>query len=80
MAAKCERKRIIIRKKGSRKVIAEFMGRQGSGCPPRRKPSTAHLRPWKQVMKKASPQCAKRFGGGKAFGKCMKDALRSVRG
>jgi hypothetical protein len=79
MAAKCTRKRIIIKK--GRKVIADFMGRQGSSCPPRRKPSTAHLRPWKAVMKKASPQCARRFGGGtKAFGRCMKDALKSVHG
>jgi hypothetical protein len=79
MAKKCVRKRIVIKK--GRKVIAEFMGHTGSGCGPRKKPSTRQLGPWKGVMKKASPQCAKRFGGGtKAFRKCVGDALKSVRG
>jgi hypothetical protein len=79
MAARCTRKTIKFKTRRGRTIT--FTGKSGSACPPRRKPSTAHLRPWKAVMKKASPQCARRFGGGtKAFGRCMKDALKSVRG
>ncbi len=80
MAKKCTRKKITIKKKGG-KIIATFMGHTGSDCPKRKKPSTARLKPWKDVMKVASPQCARKFAPfTKPFGRCMKDALRSVRG
>lgn len=79
MAAKCSRKRIVIKK--GRKVIAEFMGRQGSGCPPRKKPSTAHLRAYKAHMKVVAPSCRRRFKPfTKPYGKCVKDAFRNYGG
>lgn len=79
MAKACKITTIKFKTKRGRPI--SFRGHSGSDCPPRRKPSTRHLGPWKAVMKKASPQCARRFGGGtKGFGKCMKDALKSVRG
>lgn len=77
--AKCKRKRIVIRKKGSKKVIAEFMGRQGSGCPPRRKPSTAHLSLWKRTMKEEAKPCKRKAkGNAAAYRRCIGNAMRSV--
>jgi len=78
MAAKCKRTTIKFKTKRGRTVA--FTGHEGSGCAPRKKPSTRHLAPWKAVMKKASPQCAKSFKPGKQRQRCVKDALKSVRG
>jgi hypothetical protein len=58
-----------------------FRGRTGAGCPPRKKPSTRHLRAWKEVMAKASPQCKRASKGNvKAFRACVGEALDSVKG
>lgn len=76
MAAKCVRKRIVIKK--GRKVVADFMGHTGSGCGPRPKPKTGHLREAKALMKKAAPQCArvhKPFT--KPYGNCIRQAFKS---
>lgn len=66
--ARCVRKTIKIKSKRGR-VIAEFMGRQGPGCGPRKKPSTAHLRPYKAEFKAQAKACKGRSRG--AFLKCM---------
>lgn len=77
MAAKCKRKKVVIMK--GRKVIAEFMGRQGSGCGPRPKPSTAHLKVFKSVMKDAAPSCKRGARGNiKAYRKCVGAAVKSA--
>lgn len=52
----CTRKKIVIKRK-SGKVVASFMGRQGSGCGPRPKPKTGHLRHWKIAMKESARAC-----------------------
>lgn len=76
----CTRKKIVIKKK-SGKVIASFMGRQGSGCGPRKKPSTAHLRHYKSAFKDAVKSCKKaskkRSGkhGRSAFNNCIASAM-----
>lgn len=70
-----------VKFKTKRGKVISFRGHQGTDCAPRKKPSTRHLAPWKAVMKKAAPQCAKRFGGGtKAAAKCVGQAIRSVKG
>lgn len=75
--AKCKRKRIVIKK--GRKVIAEFMGRQGSGCPPRKKPSTAHLSLWKRTMKAEAGPCKRKAkGNAAAYRRCIGNAMSSV--
>jgi len=75
--ATCKRKRIVIKK--GRKVIAEFMGHQGSGCPPRKKPSTAHLREWKTAMKREAPRCKRAAKGNAAvYRRCIGNVMRSV--
>ena len=81
MASKCTKKTIQIRKKGSRKVIAEFVGHSGSGCAPRKPPSTRHLSAWKSGMKKAAPQCKRASGGNvKAYRRCVGQAMKSIHG
>jgi hypothetical protein len=73
--------RTIVKFKTRRGKTISFPGHQGSACAPRKKPSTRHLRPYKEVMAKAAPQCARRHGGGtRAFAKCVGQAVRSVRG
>lgn len=83
MAAKCKRKKVVIKK--GRKVIAEFMGRSGSGCAPRviskekGKKMTAHLRVFKSVMKDAAPSCKRGArGNAKAYRKCIGAAVRQA--
>jgi hypothetical protein len=75
--AKCKRQKVVIKK--GRKVIAEFMGRKGSDCGPRKKPSTAHLRMFKDVMKDAAPSCKRGARGNvKAYRKCIGAAVRQA--
>jgi hypothetical protein len=72
----CVRKKIVIKKR-SGKVVASFMGRQGSGCGPRPKPKTGHLRHYKAAFKSAVKACKKqshaRKGkrGRSAFNNCI---------
>lgn len=47
-----------VRFKTRRGKVISFKGKQGPACGPRRKPSTAHLRPFKSMMRKASKSCA----------------------
>lgn len=78
MAAKCSVKTVNIKRKGSRKIIASFRAHVGSGCPPRKKPSTKHLRFYKEIMRDAAPSCRRRFKPfTKPYGKCIKDAFRA---
>jgi hypothetical protein len=37
--------------------VRQFRARSGSGCGPRRKPSTAHLAPYKRRMRAAAKSC-----------------------
>lgn len=67
-SSKCVRKKITIKSKRG-KVIAQFVGRQGPGCGPRKKPSTAHLRPFKSEFARQARACKGRSRG--AFLKCM---------
>lgn len=74
-------KRTTIRFKTKRGKVVSFSGKSGPACGPRPKPKTGHLRPWKQVMAKAAPQCARKHGGGtKAFRKCVGQAVKSIHG
>ena len=69
----------VIRFRTKRGRVISFTGKTGKACGPRPKPKTGHLRAWKQVMAKAAPQCAKRHKG-KAFRKCVGQAVKSIRG
>lgn len=75
MAKGCKRKTISFRAHGK---TVSFMGRQGSACGPRKKPSTRHLGPYKKVFKAASKSCSKRYKPfTKPFGRCVRDAFRA---
>lgn len=75
MAAKCTRKRIVIKK--GRKVIADFMGHSGSGCAPRRKPKPPP-KEFRDAMRDISRSCRKvEEPFTKAFGKCVRQGFRS---
>ena len=82
MAKACTRKKVVIRKKGSRKVIAEFTAHRGSNCPkPKRK--TGHLREYKQLFKVEAKACATRARSrGKwsrsAFNHCIKQGMKTA--
>lgn len=74
---KCTRKRVIIRKKGSKKIIASFMGRQGSGCGPRKEPKPPP-KEFRDAMRDISRSCRKvEEPFTKAFGKCVRQGFRS---
>lgn len=70
----CTAQRVSFKAKGEK---VSFTRHVGPTCKePRR--STAHLRPWKQVMKAASKPCGKRHGYfNKQYGRCIRDAMRS---
>lgn len=74
---KCVKK--VVKFRAGREVKS-FMAHVGSGCPPRKKPSTAHLRAYKLQMKRVAPNCAKGSQGVKAFRACIKDAFRNFQG
>jgi hypothetical protein len=80
--AKCVRKKVVIRKKGSRKVVAEFMAHRGTNCPkPHRK--TGHLREYKQMFKTEVKACKTRARSrGKwsrsAFNHCIKQGMKTA--
>lgn len=81
----CKQTTISFRTARGRKV--SFKGRTGPTCGPRSKPSTRHLRVWKDAMKDAASDCAIDARGkakkGKSFNRkaytsCLKDALKQV--
>lgn len=82
MAKACTRKKVVIHKKGSRKVIAEFTAHRGSNCPkPHRK--TGHLREYKQLFKIEAKACSKRARSrGKwsrsLFNHCIKQGMKTA--
>lgn len=65
----CQKKNIKIKSKRG-KIVAEFVGHTGPGCPPRKKPSTRHLGPYKKNFGLQAKACA----GSKrsAFISCMR--------
>jgi len=73
----CTRKKISIK---TRKGLVTFVGRQGPDCGPRPKPKTGHLRPWKNAMKDAGPQCARVSKNIRAYRKCVGQAIKSIHG
>lgn len=77
MASKC--KRTTIKFKTKRGKTIQFTGKSGSNCPPRKKPSTAHLRVWKNVMKEVAPGCKRKSKGNvKVFRRCVGNAMKSA--
>ncbi len=76
MAAKC--KRTTIKFKTKRGKTVSFTGKTGSDCPPRKKPSTAHLKAWKAVMKAEAPKCRRKTKNVAAFRRCVGNALKSA--
>jgi hypothetical protein len=54
--ARCTTKLITIKRK-SGKVIAQFKGRTGPGCGPRKKPSTRHLARYKKAFARQAKAC-----------------------
>lgn len=77
MAAKC--KRGTIRFKTKRGKTIQFMGRKGSDCGPRKKPSTGHLREFKSAMKSAAPGCKRKAKGSVAvYRRCIGNAIKSA--
>jgi hypothetical protein len=75
MAKGCKKKRVSFKAHGK---AVSFMRKCSSPAELKRKRSTAHLRPYKQIVKAASPQCGKRFGYfNKQYGRCIRDAIRT---
>lgn len=72
----CTRKRITIKKKRGGSVT--FMARHGTGCGPRTKFKTSHLKPYQRAMKIAAPQCAGTTKTRQAFRACMKTHLKAL--
>lgn len=60
MAKACKISNIKFKTKRGR--VISFRGHSGSDCPPRRKPSTRHLAPWKKAMKIGAEACANSRG------------------
>lgn len=56
MAKACKLTTVKFQTKRGRTIA--FKGHSGPDCPPRRKPSTRHLAPWKKAMKIAAEACA----------------------
>jgi hypothetical protein len=54
------------------------MARHGSGCGPRTKFKTSHLKPYQKAMKVAAPQCAGTTKTRQAFRACMKTHLKAL--
>lgn len=74
--AKCAKTIIAFKTKRGK---VEFPGHKGPGCPERKKPSTRHLKPWKDAMKEASPRCAKAFkSSGQKFRSCIRAAMKAA--
>lgn len=65
-----------VRFKTRRGRVVEFRGKKGPGCPPRRKPSTRHLAPYKRALAAAARACKGRRGA--TFRRCV--AARMARG
>ncbi len=82
MAKACTRKKVVIRKKGSRKVIAEFTAHRGANCPkPKRK--TGHLSAYKKMFKVEAKACASRARSRgkwsrKAFTHCIGQGMKTA--
>lgn len=75
--AKCKRGTIKFKTKRGKTI--QFSGRKGADCGPRKKPSTAHLRVFKSVMKDAAPSCKRGARGSvKAYRKCIGAAVRQA--
>lgn len=75
--AKC--KSTTIKFKTKRGKVISFKGHAGSGCAPRKKPSTRHLKVYQEVFGEAAKKCAKKYGGfTKAAGKCAGDAVKAI--
>lgn len=69
----CAVKTITI--KTRRGKVVRFRGKSGSGCGPRKKPTTRHLAPYKRAMASAARSCkglTKR-----QFESCVASAMRS---
>ena len=75
----CKSERVSFKpKRGSnRGEKISFTRHVGPGCgKPKR--STAHLREYKNIVKRAAPSCGRRFGYfNKAYGRCIRDAIRT---
>ncbi len=54
-----------------------FRGHKGASCAPRKKPSTKHLRHYKNILKTAAKHCKGKSRG--AFRACMKSTMPKVR-
>ncbi len=63
----CRQGTITFRTK--RGKIIHFKGKHGTGCAPRKKPSTRHLAPYKRKMAAAARACKGRKA--KAFRSCV---------
>jgi hypothetical protein len=74
MAKGCKVKRVIIKRKGSKRVKASFMAHVGPGCKPRRKShkTPAAFKPWTRAAKKCKGPV-----GSKKKTACMKAFVRS---
>jgi hypothetical protein len=89
MPAKCKKETVdFVTKRGK---TVTFRGRHGTNCPPRvitkeqAKKMTKHLKPYKEVFAEASEHCARRHKPGRgptgrAFRKCVGQAVHSVKG
>lgn len=59
----------IVRFKTKRGKVIQFRGKTGPGCPPRKKPSTRHLAPFKRALASAARACRGKHG--RQFRSCV---------
>lgn len=77
MAKGCKKKRVSFKAHGKQ---VTFQRKCSSPAQLKKKRSTAHLRVYKSIVKDAAPSCGRKYGYfNKKYGKCIKDAIKSVR-
>lgn len=75
MAKACKTKRVQIKRKGSKKIIASFKARVGPGCKPKKRKKTAQNRKIASLGRK----CAKKGRvGSKANIACLRSEAKKM--
>lgn len=75
MAKACKTKRVQIKRKGSKKVIASFKARVGPGCKPKKRKST----PQRKKIAALGRRCAKKGRvGSKANIACLRAEAKKL--
>ena len=81
MAKGCKKKRVSFKVgSGRNKQTVSFQRKCSSPAQLKKKRSTRHLSVYKSIVKDAAPSCGRKYGYfNNQYGKCIKDAIKSVR-